>query len=75
MKKVTKKFIKNLKNKEGVYDITNFKFKEVQELLKLNLEKVYCSTGIYGINGGVLKDKNDKLYVITERSGALFQIF
>lgn len=75
MKKVTKKFIKSLKNKEGVCDITKFKFKEIQNLLKLNLEKVYYSTGAYGISGGVLKDKNNKLYVITERSSALFQIF
>ena len=75
MKKVTKKFIRNLANKEGVCDITSYKFKEVQELSKLKLEKVYYSTGTYGISGGVLKDKNNKLYVITERSSALFQIF
>lgn len=75
MKKVTKKFIRSLVNEKDVCDITSFKFKEIQNLLKLNLEKVYYSTGIYGISGGVVRDKNNKLYVITARSSALFQIF
>lgn len=38
-------------------------------------EKIGYSCGIYGINGGLMKDDNGQLYVITANNANLLRIF
>ena len=77
MKKYTQREIKNLVADGIAEDITRRSFSEIQELrAAASLEKVGYSAGIYGMNGGILKDMNSgKLYAITARTSALFQLF
>lgn len=77
MKKYTQREIKNLVADGIAEDITRRSFSEIQELRAVaSLEKVGYSSGKYGINGGVLKNQTSgKLYAITARTSALFQIF
>ena len=77
MRKYTQREIKNLVADGIAEDITRCSFSEIQELrAAASLEKVGYSAGIYGMNGGILKDMNSgKLYAITARTSALFQLF
>ena len=77
MRKYTQREIKNLVADRIAEDITRCSFSEIQELrAAASLEKVGYSSGTYGINGGVLKNQTSgKLYAITARTSALFQIF
>ena len=77
MRKYTQREIKNLVADGIAEDITRRSFSEIQQLrTEEDIEKVGYSSGTYGINGGVLKDMNSgKLYAITARTSALFQIF
>jgi len=58
-------------------DIGSFSFNQMQDFLHgHNLEKVGTSHGVYGINGGLLRDlETGKLYAITARNSALFMAF
>lgn len=41
-----------------------------------NYEKVMYSSGMYGLNGGVIRDTNaGELYAVSKRSTTLFMIF
>ena len=77
MKKYTQREIKNLVADGIAEDITRRSFSEIQELrAAASLEQVGYSFGKYGINGGVLRSRTSgKLYAITARTSALFQIF
>ena len=39
-----------------------------------NLETIAVSSGIYGLNGALIKDENGKLYAITVRNATLAQL-
>ena len=72
MERVTQRFIKKFE----AIDITTWSFKDIQELYYNNsLDKIYVSSGTYGINGGILRDDKGNYYKITARTSALFQLF
>lgn len=77
MSTYTQKMIKDLVKQGIAQDITNFDFDQNEALRKShNLSKVGSSFGIYGINGGLLKDDDTgQLFAITKRNGTLFQWF
>ena len=81
MKKYTLKELKNLVRSgkpvtlQGAIDITDVSESEIMDLWK-RCEKVGYSSGIYGINGGLIQDRETgKLYVIIARNSNLFRIF
>ena len=56
-------------------DITQYSFEEADALCRThNLEIIAISSGIYGLNGALLKDENGKLYAITARNTTLAQL-
>lgn len=69
MIKTTLKELKQLVKNGLAVDITTKKEKIT------GLEKVAFSFGVYGINGGLLKDNNGNLYAITARATTLFIYF
>ena len=71
MEKYTLKELKKLVYVGMATDVTNWADKDLPKCY----EKIGYSTGIYGINGGLYKDKNGDFYVITERNSNLFRIF
>ena len=78
MKKVTVKFIKEIVSNKKGENISLYKFNDIKKLEKKEggFEKVYYSTGVYGINGGVVKgNATGKLYAIASRNTALFMLF
>jgi hypothetical protein len=80
MKKFTQKELKMLVKLGVATDISNGKNKNGLEwnldALYQNTEKVGVSHGKYGINGGLLKDKQLNIYyVIIGRSSLLFRFF
>ena len=77
MRKYTQREIKNLVADGIAEDITRRSFSEIQQLRTAeDIEKVGYSSGTYGINGGVLKSQTSgKIYAITARASALFQLF
>ena len=73
MKVMKQKEIKNLVKLSAAIDITS---KETSEEIRCNSERIAVSRGIYGMNGGLLKDnRNGALYAITARSSSLFYYF
>ena len=74
MEKYTQKEIRSFVKNGIAVDITHHGNPEQNELEAREgwLEKVGYSSGIYGINGGLLKGHNSgTLYAITKRSTAL----
>ena len=71
MKKYTLKELKNLVSLGAAINITNAAYPCIDE----QYDKIGYSTGIYGINGGLLKGKSGQLYVITCRNSNLFRYF
>lgn len=73
MKKYTLKSIKTLARFGMAEDITGAAW----DPKKYNtFEKIGYSSGMYGINGGVLQDnESGKIYVITARNSMLMRIF
>lgn len=75
----------------GGYTMEKFTQKELKRLVGIGVaidatenlpvgyqwfEKIGYSCGVYGINGGLLKDpENGKLYVIKKRNSNLFRCF
>ena len=57
-------------------DITYYSFDQINELRKDTwFDTVAYSTGVYGLNGVVLRDhKTGKMYAIASRTNALFQM-
>lgn len=77
MRKYTQTELKNMVAKGFAKDIT---WLERREVLKIwnngNTEKIGYSSGLYGINGGLISDSNTgELYVITARNSNLLTIF
>ena len=77
MKKYTRKAIREFVTMGLATDITNYGFEEMDNFLKSHdLQKVCYSIGLYGLNGGLLKDcKTGELYAITARNTALTMAF
>jgi hypothetical protein len=77
MRKYRLKEIKNLVALGMAEDITAMSFSECNEFRKAhNLDKVGYSTGVYGINGGLLQDiETGDYYAITARNTTLAQMF
>lgn len=73
MKKYTLKALKNLIESGAARDITNET--NIFDVLPKNYEKIGYSAGMYGINGGLIKDENGGLYVIKARNSNLFRVF
>ena len=78
MEKYTQKEIRAFVKNGVAIDITNHGNTEQKEIEAREgwLEKVGYSSGVYGINGGLLKGHNSgTLYAITKRSTAVFIYF
>ena len=73
MTKTTLKEIKNLVKNNIATDITNLKNEECKKIQVE--ERLYISSGIYGINGGAFRDSDGNVYAITSRSSNLFYFF
>ena len=70
MIKTTQKEIKNYLNENN--NLNNF---TKDELKMLDLEKIAISFGVYGMNGGLFKDrKSGCYYVVPSRSTRLFEL-
>lgn len=73
MRKYTLKELRGLVACGLAKDATNY---TAEQLGKLKIEKLGCSTGIYGINGGLFKDTaSGEFYAITARNANLFRVF
>lgn len=71
MRKYTQKALRELCRIGAADDITSGKAE-----IKEPLERVGVSTGIYGINGGLLQGRETgRLYAITARNAELFRHF
>ena len=77
LRKYTKREIKEYIRNGFATDITELSFSELKEWRNgRDLEKIGYSSGVYGISGGIIKDRNTgELFAITERTTALFSIF
>lgn len=78
MKKYTQREIKALVKSSAAIDISDHDNNARRELetREIRLEKVGYSSGVYGLNGGLLKGHNSgTLYAITSRTSALFIYF
>lgn len=73
-KKLTQKELKRLVKTGAAVDITAWDSEKIKELQNKNIEKVGLSFGIYGMNGGLFKDKDGNLYTITARTSNLFAL-
>ena len=75
MRKYTLKELKNLVRCGMAHDLTNATTAEVLEQWK-HAEKVGYSSGVYGINGGLIRStETGEYYAITARNSNLFIIF
>ena len=75
MRKYTQKEIKKLVLLGLAEDLTQASHEELKSKIK-HCEKVGYSSGIYGINGGIIQDaQNGNIYAITARNSNLFMIF
>ena len=77
MRKETLKVIKSYISDNAAVNITGYSFAEMNKFLTdHNIEKVAYSCGVYGINGGLLRDiTTGTLYAITARNTALSMAF
>ena len=77
MKKYTQRELKNLVNIGAAVSLNNWSFEQINELHRTkSLDKIGYSSGIYGINGGLVQDRETwDLYAITARNSSLFQLF
>lgn len=75
MKKYTLRELKNLVSCGMAHDLTNATVAEVMEQWR-HSKKVGYSSGIYGINGGLIQNtETGDFYAITCRNSNLFRIF
>lgn len=75
MRKYKLSELKSLVRCGMAHDLTNATAAEVMEQWK-HAEKVGYSSGIYGINGGLLQDgETGQLYAIIGRCTNLFRVF
>lgn len=78
MRKYTQRELKALVRMGAAVDITNHGTAEYKDLTEKekDLDKLGYSSGMYGINGGLLQgQKTGTLYAITARSTAVFIYF
>lgn len=77
MRKYTQKELKNLVFIGAAVSLNNWSFEQINELHRTkNLDKIGYSSGIYGLNGGLVQDRETgDYYAITVRNSALFQLF
>lgn len=77
IRKMTQKQIKDYVRDGAAIDITNYGFDEMAQFLREhNLDKIAISRGVYGMNGGLLQDRDTgELYAITARNSALMMAF
>ena len=78
MRKMTLREIRGYIATGAAVDISCYSFDAVQQLKskEKNLDKIGYSTGLYGINGGIVQGgTSGQLYAIKSRSAALLQIF
>lgn len=75
MRKYRLKELRELVRCGMAHDLTNATEAEIMEQWK-HCEKIGYSSGIYGINGGLLKNtETGEYYAITARNSNLFRIF
>ena len=75
MIKTTQKALKEHVAAGIANDITRYSFEEADALHRAHcLETIAVSSGVYGLNGALLKDENGKLYAITTRNTTLAQL-
>ena len=75
MIKTTQKALKKHVAAGIAHDITHYSFEEADALHRAHsLETIAVSSGVYGLNGALLKDENGKLYAITARNTTLAQL-
>lgn len=75
MRKYTLRELKNLVHCGMAHDLTNATAAEVMEQWRHG-EKVGYSSGTYGINGGLIQNRETgEYYAITARNSNLFRIF
>jgi carbonic anhydrase len=75
MRKYKLSELKNLVKLGMAKDLTNATAAEVMEQWK-RAEKVGYSSGVYGINGGLIQNiETGEYYAITARNSNLFRIF
>ena len=77
MRKYTQKGLRELVKIGSAKDITDYDFSQMKNFLQSHsLDKVGYSSGVYGLNGGLLQDtKTGTLYAITARNMALSMAF
>ena len=77
IRKMTQKQIKDYVRDGAAIDITNYGFDEMDQFLREhNLAKIAISRGVYGMNGGLLQDRDTgEMYAITARNSALMMAF
>ena len=75
MRKYTQREIKKLVSLGLAEDLTQASHEEIKSKIK-HCEKVGYSSGIYGINGGIIQDiRSGQIYAFTARNSALFMVF
>lgn len=75
MIKTTQKALRQHVRAGIAQDITGYSFAEAQALSRAHrLETIAVSSGVYGLNGALLKDENGTLYAITARNTRLAQL-
>ena len=77
MKKYTQRQLKDLARTGAAQDVTRYGFQEMNQFREgRRLDKIGYSSGVYGINGGLLRDMDTgELFTITARNTALMMMF
>ncbi|MBQ2348674.1 MAG: hypothetical protein II388_09965 [Clostridia bacterium] len=77
MKKFTQRYFKNLVKEGKAHDLTGYDFNTLLAWIKKHgYNKIAYSSGVYGINGGLIQDtETGEYYAITARNSALMMIF
>lgn len=76
MKKYTQRQLKDLARTGAAQDVTGYGFQEMNQFRQSRrLDKIGYSSGVYGINGGLLRDmETGELFTITARNTALMMM-
>ena len=77
MRKYTPRQLKDLARTGAAQDLTRYGFQEMNKFRESHkLDKIGYSSGVYGINGGLLQDiDTGELFTITARNTALMMMF
>lgn len=77
MKKYAQRYFKDLVREGKAHDLTGYDFNTLSTWIRAHsYNKIGYSSGIYGINGGLIQDtETGELYAITARNSALMMIF